>query len=280
MRLIFLLSMLILFGESFSQTPNLMPLPSSYQMSHTHFRIAASFKIEIQGDPNDRIYAEASRFFQRLSERTGLFFKTWIVQKDSKLIDKGLLIKVISNGKIQLNMEESYSLKVDKEKIELSAKTDIGAIRGLETLLQLVERDQEGFYFQGITIADTPRFKWRGILISQPYHFMTMDVIKRTLDAMSAVKMNVLHFYISDDQGYRIESKVYPRLHELASDGMYFTHEQVKEMVTYAQQRGIRVVPEIDIPGHSTAMIYAYPHLASINRNYTLQDHWGSLIQP
>jgi hexosaminidase len=267
--------MLILFGESFSQTPNLMPLPSSYQMSHTHFRIAASFKIEIQGDPNDRIYAEASRFFQRLSERTGLFFKTWIVQKDSKLIDKGLLIKVISNGKIQLNMEESYSLKVDKEKIELSAKTDIGAIRGLETLLQLVERDQEGFYFQGITIADTPRFKWRGILISQPYHFMTMDVIKRTLDAMSAVKMNVLHFYISDDQGYRIESKVYPRLHELASDGMYFTHEQVKEMVTYAQQRGIRVVPEIDIPGHSTAMIYAYPHLASINRNYTLQDHWG-----
>lgn len=252
-----------------------MPLPSSYQMSNIHFRLDTSFKIEIQGEPNDRILAEASRFFQRLSERTGLFFRTWMVKKESKLSGQGLRIKVKSNGKVELKMDESYTLKVNQEIIELNANTDIGAIRGLETLLQLLESDQKGFYFQGITVSDTPRFPWRGLLISQPYHFMTMDVIKRTLDAMSAVKMNVLHFYISDDQGYRIESKVYPRLHELASEGMYFTHEQVKEMVSYAEQRGIRIVPEIDVPGHSTAIIFAYPHLASINRNYTLQDHWG-----
>jgi len=200
---------------------------------------------------------------------------SWIVTPNNKISTKGLLIKIKSKGTVALGMDESYELHVDQQNISIAANTTIGAIRGLETLLQLIASDNKGYFFKGIDIKDEPRFPWRGLLISQPYHFMPMDVIKRTLDAMAAVKMNVLHFYISDDQGYRIESKVYPRLHELASDGMYFTHEQVREMVQYAHQRGIRVVPEIDVPGHSTAMIYAYPHLASVQRDYKLQDHWG-----
>jgi hexosaminidase len=266
---------LFFVGSVQSQTPDLMPLPAKYTINNKDFSINTSFKIEIQGDANERVYKEASRFFQRVSERTGLFFKTWMVDEGSKLSGRGLLIKIKNKGKLALGMDESYSLQIDQAQILLTANNDIGAIRGLATLIQLIGADQQGYYFKGIAIEDEPRFTWRGLLVSQPYHFMPMDVIKRTIDAMAAVKMNVLHFYISDDQGYRIESKVYPRLHQLASDGMYFSHEQVREMVQYADQRGIRVVPEIDVPGHSTAMIYAYPHLASVERDYALQDHWG-----
>ncbi|MBM3444831.1 MAG: beta-hexosaminidase [Bacteroidetes bacterium] len=258
-----------------AQTPDLMPLPQQYSMTQQDFRIARSFAIEVKGDADPRVLREATRFFQRLSERTGIFFKTWIVNENSRISDKGLLIRVDRKGKVELGDDESYRLEVKPDGIQLHAVTDIGAIRGLETLLQLTASDTNGYFFRGTQIEDRPRFAWRGLLISQPYHFMTMDVIKRTLDAMAAVKMNVLHFYISDDQGYRIESKVFPRLHELASDGLYFTHAQINEMLDYAHQRGIRVIPEIDVPGHSTAIIYAYPHLASVQRNYTLQDHWG-----
>ena len=272
--LIFLVSLFFVVPVQ-SQIPDLMPLPAKYTLKNKDFSINTSFKIEIQGDANERVYKEASRFFQRVAERTGLFFKTWMVDADSKLSGRGLLIKIKNKGNLALGMDESYSLQIDQAQILLTANNDIGAIRGLATLIQLIGADQEGYFFKGIAIEDEPRFTWRGLLVSQPYHFMPMDVIKRTIDAMAAVKMNVLHFYISDDQGYRIESKVYPRLHQLASDGMYFSHEQVREMVEYADQRGIRVVPEIDVPGHSTAMIYAYPHLASVARDYALQDHWG-----
>jgi hexosaminidase len=145
----------------------------------------------------------------------------------------------------------------------------------LETLLQLIASDATGFYFQGARIQDNPRFAWRGLLLSQPYHFMPMDVVKRTLDAMAVVKMNVFHLYISDDQGYTIESKVFPELHQQASGGNYFTHAQVAEIIEYADQRGIRVIPEIDLPGHSTAILTVFPELASTKKAYVLQDHWG-----
>jgi len=258
-----------------AQPPSIMPLPAKYKAHSNDFRLSNSFQIEIKGNPDARIYKEATRFMQRVSEKTGLFFKTWMVGAESSIRERGLTIIVKEKGENRLGIDESYVLQVDKNQVLLTANNDIGAIRGLETLMQLIQSDAKGYFFKGISIEDEPRFSWRGLLISQPYHFMQLDVIKRTLDAMAAVKMNVLHFYISDDQGYRIESKVYPRLHEIASDGMYFTHEQVREMINYAHQRGIRIVPEIDVPGHSTAMIFAYPHLASIPRQYALQDHWG-----
>jgi hexosaminidase len=258
-----------------AQSPSIMPLPAKYKVHGNDFRLSNSFLIEIKGNPDPRIYKEATRFMQRVAEKTGLFFKTWMVGVETTIKERGLTIIVKEKGENKLGVDESYAVQIDKNQVLLSANNDIGAIRGLETLMQLIQSDANGYFFKGISIEDEPRFPWRGLLISQPYHFMPMDIIKRTLDAMAAVKMNVLHFYISDDQGYRIESKVYPRLHEVASDGMYFTHEQVKEMIDYAYQRGIRVVPEIDVPGHSTAMIFAYPHLASIQRQYALQDHWG-----
>jgi hexosaminidase len=275
MRSFFIAILLIICTAAIAQPPPLMPMPARYTMGAPAFRLTASFRIEIQGNSDERIYQAATRFYQRLSERTGIFFPTWQVTATSRLKDAGLLITVKRKGELVVGEDESYHLQVNAAGVVIDAVTDIGAIRALETLLQLIASDNKGYYFSGITIEDAPRFPWRGLLIAMPYHFMPMDVIKRTLDAMAAVKMNVLHFYISDDQGYRIESKIFPRLHEIASDGMYFSQEQVREMITYAHQRGIRVVPEIDLPGHSTAILTAYPHLASIQRNYELQDHFG-----
>ncbi len=258
-----------------AQQTDLMPVPASVVINKNNFRLSPNFSIAITGKADDRLYKEASRFFQRLSERTGLFFKTWNVTKENVNPLASLQIHANKKGIVQINMEESYELVVDEAKISLKAETDIGAIRGLETLLQLISADQNGFYFKGVTIKDSPRFAWRGLLISQPYHFMPMDVVKRTLDAMAMVKMNVLHLYISDDQGYTIESKVFPKLHQQASGGNYFTQVQIAEIIQFADQRGIRIVPEIDLPGHSTAILTAFPELASIPRAYQLQDHWG-----
>jgi hexosaminidase len=92
---------------------------------------------------------------------------------------------------------------------------------------------------------------------------------------MAAVKMNILHLHISEDQGFRIESKAFPKLHELGSDGFYFTQEEIKTIIKYADDRGIRVMPEFDIPGHSTAWFVGYPELASAPGPYTIERRWG-----
>lgn len=257
------------------QDLGLMPMPEKVVLNNSRFRIKNDFSISIQGNTHERLYKEARRFKQRLAERTGVFMRTWHVDSSTSAANANLLIHSKSKGIVQLGMKESYSIKVSDSKVFIESESDIGAIRALETLLQLINADQDGFYFTGAEIIDRPRFAWRGLLISQPYHFMPMDVIKRMLDAMALVKLNVLHFYISDDQAYTIESKKFPVLHERASNGEYFTHEQIREIISYADQRGIRVVPELDLPGHSTAILTAFPQLASIKREYVLQDHWG-----
>lgn len=267
--------LMIICAETAAQPAGLMPLPHQMAWNSERHRLDNRFAISITGAPDTRLYAEASRFLQRLAERTGIFFKTWNVTAADRPKSPRLYIQADQQGKVQHGMDESYTLEIKSQDVHLRAASDIGAIRGLETLLQLLASDASGYYLRGCRIADSPRFPWRGLLIAQPYHFMPMDVLKRTLDAMALVKMNVLHFYISDDQGYTIESKAYPRLHQLAAGGPYLTQEQVRELVSYAAQRGIRVVPEIDLPGHCTAILTAYPHLASVKRDYVLQDHWG-----
>ncbi|MBA2133255.1 family 20 glycosylhydrolase [Capillibacterium thermochitinicola] len=112
-------------------------------------------------------------------------------------------------------------------------------------------------------MADQPRFPWRGLLIDCARHFQPVNVIKRNLDGMAAVKLNVLHWHLTDDQGFRVESKVFPRLHQEGANGQYYTQEQIREIIAYADRRGIRVVPEFDLPGHTSSWVLGYPELAS-----------------
>ncbi|WP_142764379.1 family 20 glycosylhydrolase, partial [Klebsiella pneumoniae] len=108
-----------------------------------------------------------------------------------------------------------------------------------------------------VTIEDSPRFPWRGLLLDSARHFIPLPDIKRQIDGMAAAKLNVLHWHLTDDQGWRFTSKRYPKLTQLASDGLFYTPEQMREIVRYAAERGIRVVPEIDMPGHASAIAVA-----------------------
>ena len=126
-----------------------------------------------------------------------------------------------------------------------------------------------------LLFEDQPRFSWRGLMIDVSRHFIPLDVLKRNLDGMAAVKLNVFHWHLSDDQGFRVESQKFPKLQELGSDGLYYTQAEVRDLIAYAHDRGIRVVPEFDMPGHSTAWFVGYPELASAPGPYQIERKWG-----
>ena len=179
-------------------------------------------------------------------------------------------------GSVQLPVEdESYSLTVRPLELSLSAQTPYGVLRGLETILQLVERTDSTIFIPALTIEDRPRYPWRGLMIDVSRHWMPKAVILRNLDAMAAVKLNVLHLHLSDDQGFRVESRLFPRLHQEGSGGSYYTQDDVREIVSYAADRGIRVVPEFDLPGHTTSWLVAYPRFGSGPGPYTLARGYG-----
>ena len=172
----------------------------------------------------------------------------------------------------KLGEDESYELTVADSGAKLTAPTALGAIRGLQTFLQLVQITPTGFAAPAVTIKDQPRFPWRGLLIDVSRHFIPIDVLKRNIDGMAAVKMNVLHWHLSDDQGFRVESKKFPKLTGMGSDGMFYTQSEIRELIAYAHDRGVRVMPEFDIPGHSRSWVIGYPELASGPGPYTLEN--------
>ena len=173
------------------------------------------------------------------------------------------------DGPQKLGDNERYSLTVADAHIKLAADTPLGVLRGMETLLQLVRQTPyapgvtPGFSVPNVVIQDEPRFPWRGLSFDVSRHFMPVETVKRELDGMAAVKLNVLHWHLSDDEGFRVESKKFPKLQELGSDGMFYTQDQIRDVLAYAADRGIRIVPEFDMPGHSSAFLAAYPELGS-----------------
>jgi hexosaminidase len=126
-----------------------------------------------------------------------------------------------------------------------------------------------------VHIEDSPRFPWRGLTIDVSRHFISVETLKRNIDGMAAVKMNVLHLHLSDDQGFRIASRQFPRLAEMGSDGQYYTQPEIRDLIAYASDRGVRVVPEFDMPGHTTSWFVGYPELASAPGPYQIERRWG-----
>jgi hexosaminidase len=154
----------------------------------------------------------------------------------------------------KLGEDESYKLNIKKTGVYLNAATMTGVIRGLSTFVQLIEQTTlssglEQRYIRLGSIVDQPRYPWRGLLLDVSRHWMPVSVIERTLNAMELSKLNVLHFHLSDDQGFRVESLRHPLLHDRKD---YFTQKDIRYLVEYARQRRIRIVPEFDIPGHTT----------------------------
>lgn len=242
---------------------NLMPWPQNINLTEGTFALSKSFKINITGERNGRIFIGATNFLRRLDGRTGLFLEQAFLTKTNEYPEAELQINCTRNGKIEINEDESYRLTVTSKRIAIDATTDLGALHGLETLLQLLQNNSTSYYFPIVEISDAPRFTWRGLMIDAARHFQPVDVIKRNLDAMASMKMNVFHWHLADDQGWRIELKNHPKLTKLASDGNFYTQEEIKNIVKYADDRGILIVPEIDVPGHASALLTAYPEIGS-----------------
>ena len=182
------------------------------------------------------------------------------------------------NAPQRLGDDESYALLISAERIRLSADEPLGVLRGLETFLQLVAPcagEPAGFCVPVLEIRDQPRFLWRGLSLDVSRHFIPVDGIKRTIDGMAAVKLNVLHWHLSDDQGFRVESKKYPKLQQLGSDGLFYTQAEIRDIIAYARDRGVRIVPEFDVPGHSTSWLAAYPNLGSKPSTYQIAHEKG-----
>ncbi len=255
---------------------NLMPVPQSLKGNGMRCPITGSFHVSVSGNPDPRLYAEASRFVRRIGEKTGIFLdkQGYITAADNDPAAI-LRISIVRPGKLALHEDESYGIAINDRQVLVRAETDLGAIHALETLVQLVSMDEQGYYFPGVDIKDEPRFAWRGLLLDVALHFFPVNVVKRTLDGMAASKMNVLHLHLCNDQGFRVESKVFPQLQDSSSDGIYYTQENIREIIRYAGQRGIRVVPEFVVPAHTTAILKAFPNLASVKRKYTLQRYFG-----
>ncbi len=275
MRLTLMASLCALALSARGQTTlPLMPMPSSVEMGSGQLIIDSTFSVAITGARDSILQRGAERFLGHLRQQTGMSLLSLKVIEGP---NAALVIHVERESKEvqELGEDESYALQVTASAATLNAPTLFGALHGLQTLLQLVQTTSDGFAVPALTIKDAPRFPWRGLMIDVGRHFMPIDVIKRNLDGMEAVKLNVFHWHLSDDQGFRVESKKFPKLQEMGSDGLYYTQAEVRDVIAYARDRGIRVVPEFDMPGHATSWFVGYPELASGPGPYQIERKWG-----
>jgi hexosaminidase len=252
---------------------NLMPLPASAQSGTGSLTVDSSFSVAFTGYAEPRLERVGERFLRQLARQTGLL----ILLKPGKGTKATLVVQTDHSSKEiqEVGEDESYVLEVTTEGAKLTAPTPLGAMHGLQTFLQLVDVSPNGFAAPALKIQDQPRFPWRGLMIDSARHFIPLDVIHRNIDGMEAVKMNVFHWHLSENQGFRVESRKYPKLHELGSDSLYYTQDEIRDLIAYAKDRGIRVVPEFDMPGHSTAWFVGHPELASGKGPYGIERKWG-----
>jgi hexosaminidase len=268
-----LITMHSMYAQSYET--KLIPFPQKLNLKAERFPVTNTFTLSIIGAPDARIYAASNRFLHRLDGRTGLFLSQPVITNTDNNPNASLIIKITRPGIIKLNEDESYGIQASVNQILLTAETDLGAMHGLETILQLLSSENGSYFFPVCEIQDAPRFAWRGLMIDVGRHFIPLEVILRNIDAMAAVKLNVLHLHLTEDQGFRIESKVFPELHQMGSDGQYFTQNQIKEIIQYANDHGIRVVPEFDMPGHATSWFLGHPELASAPGPYSIERKLG-----
>lgn len=252
----------------------IIPLPASVMPGQGEFAIDGQFTVGFKGYTEARLERARSRFLDVLIRETGIPFSREAAPANAKF---EIEVKGPSEAIEKLGEDESYRLTVAPDGVKLTAANPLGALHGLQTFLQLVRMTPQGFRVPAVAIDDKPRFAWRGLMIDSGRHFIPIPVIERNLDAMEAVKLNVFHWHLSDDQGFRVESKVFPLLQLKGSGGQFYTQEEIRHIVAYARDRGIRVVPEFDMPAHAQSWFAGYPNLASGKGPYEPAKQWGVL---
>ena len=241
----------------------LIPKPASIVESEGKFILSEDVHIFLAQD-NSEVLFIAQLLNAYLGEATDESFKILVGNPDVKKILLHL------NGDESLG-EEGYELSITPDSVVLHASRPAGLFYGIQTLRQLLPTNpSETISLPALSIRDVPRFEWRGAMLDVARHFFSVDDVKRFIDLISHYKMNRLHLHLSDDQGWRIEIKSWPRLTEVGGStqvgggrGGYYTQEQYKEIVEYARSHYVTVVPEIDTPGHTNAALASYAELNS-----------------
>jgi hexosaminidase len=253
------------------QPTDVMPAPAVARVTQGRVPVVGELAISVEKATGPRLAAAAARAQVRWTSRIN-----GAAVGDKSVPFKLAIICDEADAGIPTGSEdESYALDVGATQAVLRAPTDLGALHGLETLLQLLQKDKAGWFLPVVSIKDQPRFPWRGLMIDVARRWHPKEVIEREIDLMAVVKLNVLHLHLTDDQGFRIESLTHPELQKQGSDGLYFTQVQMREIIGYAADRGIRVVPEFDIPGHATSWVVSHPELASLPGPYSIERQWG-----
>ncbi len=259
-------------AQTFTNT--LLPQPAHLTPSEGGLAWNSALTIGTAHYRDARLDAAVQRVLQQIQKQTG-------VSGPALATGAGATVILDVDGPGQtiqsLDEDESYTLTVTPASVRIHAATVVGAMRALATLRQLIQQNPAGknWFLPAVRIEDSPRFRWRGLMIDTGRHFEPVEVIKRNLDAMAAVKLNVFHWHLTEDQGFRIESKVYPQLTGKGSDGLFYTQAQARDIVAYARDRGIRVIPEFDMPGHTRSWFVGYPLLAAAHGPYTIRREFG-----
>jgi len=268
-----------------------MPWPAGVTVQSGSLPVNLTFSVSLSGagatDP--RVKVAVNRMFVRLARQTGIPVRSHFVEQGTGGATLNIIVEERDHPPPQrLGDDERYALEIATTGARLSAGRPLGALRGIETFLELVGQNTgpgvtPGFSVPCLAIRDQPRFPWRGLSLDVSRHFIPVGDVERTLDGMSAVKLNVFHWHLSDDQGFRVESRRYPRLQQYGSHGLYYTQAQIREVIAYAGDRGIRVIPEFDMPGHATSWLTGYPELGSRSGAFEITAGYGifnDLIDP
>jgi hexosaminidase len=250
---------------------DLMPAPLRLEWQPGQLVVDRRFTLGAVGTADPRIDAALARARRRL-ETSGLTLPPGPSGAKATLV-----VEATGSGKAvqEVGEDESYELTVTPKQARITAAHPLGVLRGLETFLQLARVDAGRTVVPAVRVSDRPRFAWRGLMLDPCRRWEPVEMVKRTLDGMASVKLNVLHWHLSEDQGFRVESKVYPKLHQLGSDGLFYTQDQVRDVIAYARERGIRVVPEFDLPGHATSWLVGHPELGVLPGPFALVREWG-----
>jgi len=257
--------------KSFAEC-TLLPLPSDLTLGDGYLRLDNEFQVALTGVREPRLERAAKRFAHVVRQLTE---SRPLASEETQGPRVAVMVEESADAAPGNPDDESYALTVLPDGVHLEARKTHGALHGLQTLAQLIVSSPDGYQLPVVRIVDRPRFAWRGLLIDAVRHWMPPEVIKRNLDAMAAVKLNVFHWHLTNDQGFRIESRRFPLLHELGSDGKYYTQEEIRDIVEHAWEHGICVVPEFDMPGHTTSWFAGYPQLASAPGPYAVSRQFG-----
>lgn len=251
------------------QIVSIIPRPVKVEIENGNFRFTAHTKILV-GGKNEEMLRLGNLISEDINQSTG--WKLKVLSYTKKTASRNFVLLHIKKDFLP---DEGYSLKVDRNKIIITASDGAGIFYAAQSLFQLLpdEFDKSNAAVPCVNIEDYPRFNWRGVHLDVCRHFFPVEFIKKYIDILAMYKMNTFHWHLTEDQGWRIEIKKYPKLTQIGAwrketmgDGKpyggFYTQDQIKEIVTYAKQRYITVVPEIEMPGHATAALATYPELS------------------